>query len=355
MRDSKPSRRHVLKVSTALAAGVVFPAPLKAAWPTPTAVSQSMIEAARKERMVAFYTAMEIPLAESLGKAFEAKYPGIDVRVKRSGAERVFQRIGKEEDISIYEVDVVCSTDAGHFINWKRDGLLTHYVPEDVAKHFPPEQIDSDGMYATVLALLSPISYNTNLVRPEDAPKSFADLLDPKWKGKIIKGRPDYSGTVLTATFQIARDLGWPYLEKLAQQNITHVQSAIERGKKLALGESAIQADGADSNLLLLKEQGAPVEPVYPTEGTPLITAPCGVFRSAPHPNAARLFQSFLFGVEAQQVLVDASALRSFHALVKERPGRVSLSAIKLMKSDPASVEAQSEQIKARYNEIFGS
>jgi iron(III) transport system substrate-binding protein len=73
-----------------------------------------------------------------------------------------------------------------------------------------------------------------------------------------------------------------------------------------------------------------------------------------PYPNAARLFQSFLFSVEAQQVLIDTSALRSFHALAKERPGRVSLPAIKLMKSDPAAVEAQSEEIKARYNEIFG-
>jgi iron(III) transport system substrate-binding protein len=99
----------------------------------------------------------------------------------------VFRRIGKEEDVSIYEADVVCSTDAGHFINWKRDGLLTPYVPEDVAKHFPPEQIDSDGMYATVFALLSPISYNTNLVRPEDAPKSFADLLDPNGGAKSSK------------------------------------------------------------------------------------------------------------------------------------------------------------------------
>ena len=60
------------------------------------------------------------------------------------------------------------------------------------------------------------IGYNTNLVKLEDAPKSFADLLDPKWKGKIVKGRPDYSGTILTATFQIARELGWSYFEKLA-------------------------------------------------------------------------------------------------------------------------------------------
>jgi iron(III) transport system substrate-binding protein len=65
----------------------------------------------------------------------------------------------------------------------------------------------SDGIHDSG-ALLNPISYNTNLVRPEDAPKSFGDLLDPKWRGKIIKGRPDCSGTILTATFQIARDLG---------------------------------------------------------------------------------------------------------------------------------------------------
>ena len=90
-------------------------------------------------------------------------------------------------------------------------------------------------------------------------------------------------------------------------------------------------------------------------EGTPLITAPSGIFQSAPHPNAARLFQSFLFSLEAQQLLVDASGLCSFHALVKDRPIRASLRAIKLMKSDPAAVEAQREEIIIRYSKIFGA
>jgi ABC-type Fe3+ transport system substrate-binding protein len=76
--------------------------------------------------------------------------------------------------------------------------LLAPYLPEDVAKHLPLEQVDVDG--AAVFALLSPIGYNTNLVKPEDAPKSFADLLDPRWKGKIVKGQPDYSGTILHAS-----------------------------------------------------------------------------------------------------------------------------------------------------------
>ena len=208
MRNGKLSRRSVLKGSTAFAAPFLFSKLLKAAAPDPTAVSPALIEAARKEDTVAFYTAMEIPVAETLGKVFEAKYPGMVVQVKRSGAERVFQRIGKEEAIRLYEVDVICSSDASHFVNWKRDGLLAPYVPEDLARHFPPEQVDPDGTYASTFAVLSPIGYNTNLVKREDAPKSFADLLDPKWKGKIVKGRPDYSGAILTATFQIARDLG---------------------------------------------------------------------------------------------------------------------------------------------------
>src|SRR6266446_965175 len=85
-----------------------------------------------------------------MGMAFGAAF-----QQQLQGAERVFQRVGKEEEIRIYEVDVVCSTDAAHFIHWKRSGLLVPYVPEDVAKHLPREQLDVDGMYATAFALLS--------------------------------------------------------------------------------------------------------------------------------------------------------------------------------------------------------
>ncbi len=354
MRNRNLSRRDVLKASAVAAVGTVFAAPLNAAAPVATAVNPALIQAARKEGKVAFYTAMEIPVAETLAKTFQARYPGIAVHVKRSGAERVFQRIGEEEEIRLFEVDVVCSTDAAHFVRWKREGLLAPYLPEDVAKNLPSEQIDPEGSFATAFALLSPIGYNTNLIKPEDAPRSFADLLDAKWKGKIVKANPGYSGTILTATFELARDLGWSYFDKLARQQVTTVQSASEPPKRLALGESAVQADGAESDLLLLQQRGAPVAAVYASEGTPLVTAPSGIFQSAPNPNAARLFQSFLFGIQAQQLLVDAWNLCSFHALAKEKPGRRSLSDIKLMKSDPVMMEAQREDIKARYSRIFG-
>src|SRR5436190_7648325 len=168
------SRRDVLQGSSALAASSMF-ASVASAAPPASAVTPQLIEAAKKEGKVVFYTSIDLPVAERLAKAFEAKYPGIATRVERTGAERVFQRIGQEYASRIYAVDVVNSSDAAHFIVWKRDGLLAPYVPEDVARFYPPEHKDPDGTFASFRVWLSVIGYNTNLVKPEDAPKSFAD------------------------------------------------------------------------------------------------------------------------------------------------------------------------------------
>ena len=340
------------RLTFAAALMLVIGGPALAAAPAPTAVTPELIAAAKKEGTVVFYTSIELQTAEKLAKAFEAAYPEIKVQVERNGAERIFQRLAQERGSNIHAADVVEASDMGALILWKRQGWLAPFVPADVAK-WPAEQRDADGQFATVRFNLSPIVYNSRLLKPEEAPKSFADLLDPKWSGKIVKGHPGYSGTIMTATFQISRDLGWEYFEKLAKQKVMQVQSSADPPKKLALGERAIMADGNEYNLFQLKEKGEPVEIVYPTEGTPLIIGPSGVPKDAPHPNAARLLQSFLFSAEAQQLMVDSGGLRSFHAQVKDKPGRKPLREIKLMKDDPAAVEKQADEIKARYSKIF--
>jgi len=226
-------------------------------------------------------------------------------------------------------------------------------VSEDIAKYFPDQYRDPDGMSATSRIWLSSIAYNTNLVKPEDAPKSFADLLDPKWAGKMVKGHPAYSGTIMTATFQIVRELGWEYFEKLSKQRVMQVQSSTDPPKKLSLGERAVMADGNEYGIVLLKEAGQPVEPVYPTEGTPTISGPTGIFVTAPHPNAARLFQAWLHTRETQQFFIDFTAQYSVHAQVQSKPGRRKISDIKLMKEDAAGVEKMTEEIKTRYARLF--
>lgn len=346
------SRRDVLKGSGALALGFGSTRVVSAA-PPASAVTPELIAAARKEGKIVYYTSIDLPLAEKIAKSFEAKYPGIAVRVERTGAERVFQRIGQEYASRIHAVDVVNSSDAAHFIVWKRDGLLAAYVPEDVAQHYPGDHKNDDGLFASFRIGLSVIGCNTDLVKPEDRPKSFADLLNPKWKGKIVKAHPSYSGTIMTATYQLARDLGWPYLEKLAQQNVMQVQSASDPPKKLALGERAVQADGNEYNLFQLREAGQPVEPLYASEGTPLAIGPNGLFKNAPNPNAARLFQSYCFTAECQQLVIDVGGLRSMHPLTKEKAGHRPLKDIKTLKDDAEGVEKHGEEIRARYTKVF--
>jgi iron(III) transport system substrate-binding protein len=352
MSDARLSRRHVLKAGTALAA-TVFAQPSRAQAPEPSAITPALVEAARKEGKVVWYTSVDLPLAERIARAFEAKFSGIAMRVERTGAERVFTRIGQEYASRVYAVDIVNSSDAAHLIVWKRDGLLAPYVPQDVAQHYPPEHKDPDGHFASFRIFLCPVAYNTNLVKREEAPRSYADLLDPKWTGKIVKAHPSYSGTILTATYQMSRDLGWPYFEKLAQQRIMQVQSASDPPKKLALGERAVMADGVEYVLFQLKEKGDPIEIVYPAEGTPLIVGPNAAFKNAPNPNAARLLQSWMFSPDCQQLCIDFGGLRSAHALTRDKPGRTPLAQIKLMKDDPVAVEKESEAIKRRYTQLF--
>src|SRR6201746_2163220 len=243
------SRRTLLKGTGAVLAGAAFSTRVMADAPAAEPITPALIEAARKEGQLIYYTSTDLPVAEKLAKAFEAKYSGIAVRVERTGAERVFQRISQEYGSRIHAVDVVNSSDAAHFIVWKRDGLLAPYVPEDVAKFYPAEHRDADGMFASFRVWLSVIAYNTTLVKPEDAPKSFADLLDPKWAGKLVKAHPGYSGTIMTATYQMRRDLGWGYFEKLAKQRVMQVQSSADPPKKLELGERAVMVDGNEYNI----------------------------------------------------------------------------------------------------------
>lgn len=323
--------------------------------PAPYEVTPQLVAAATKEGKVVWYTTTDVKVAEGLAKLFETRYPGIKVQVERSGAERIFQRINQEYGSKIYNADVIESSDAVHFVAFKRNGWLQSAVPSDVAKFWLKEYRDPDGQFAAYRAHLSVIAYNTKLVKKEDAPRSHADLLDPKWDSKLVKAHPGYSGTIMTDTQALSQALGWGYFEKLGKQHVMQVQSSTEPPKKLAQGERPVMADGNEYNVFLLKESGVPIEPVYATDGTSLVVGNAGLLKSAPHPSAARLFYHFMFTREAQQSNSDVGGLRSFHREVKEKAGRMPLAQIKLLNSDPAALEGQVETIKKKYEEYFGT
>src|SRR6185295_2805913 len=171
MEGRKLSRRGILQGAATLAAGTMFASPVRAQAPEPVAITPDLVEAAKKEGKLILYSSMDLPVGEKLGKAFEAAYPGVAVRVERSGSERLFQRIDQEFGSGIRVAAVITTTEASHIISGEGNQWLAQFVSEDMARHFLPEYRDPDGMSATSRIYLSSMAYNTNLVKPEDAPK----------------------------------------------------------------------------------------------------------------------------------------------------------------------------------------
>src|SRR5437773_5777415 len=316
--------------------------------------TQAMVAAAVKEGKVVWYTSVDVKVAEAIAKAFRAAYPGIEVDVERSGSERVLQRINQEYQSGIKNVDVVNSSDASHFIFWKQQKWLAAHVPPDV-KRFPPQYKDPDGYYAAWRATLSVMGYNTNLVDAKDAPTGYMDLLDPKWKGKLVKSHPGYSGTSLTGTYAITKLLGWEYLEKLSKQQVQQLQSTTATPKSIASGERAVMVDGNEYNMYIEIDAKSPVKIVYAKEGTPFVTSPTAIFAEAPHPNAARVLENFLFTARIQQLIVNEGGTRSMHPDVKDPPGRTALAEIKLLPDDANGMLPQIADIHKRYTALFGN
>src|SRR3712207_2336302 len=147
------TRRIVLAAATGSLAFAAWPALAQA--PAPYEVDQALIDAARKEGTVVWYTATDVQVSERVGKAFEEKYPGMKVQVERAGSERVFQRISQEYGSNIHRADVIETSDAVHFLLFKRQGWLQPLVPAEVAKAWPAQVRDPDGQFAAYRAHLS--------------------------------------------------------------------------------------------------------------------------------------------------------------------------------------------------------
>jgi iron(III) transport system substrate-binding protein len=322
--------------------------------PHPAAAQDPRLEAAKKEGKVVWYTSLVLPSAEKVAKLFEAAYPGIKVEVHRTGSQRILQRVMQELQANIKNADVIHTSDAGHFVLLKEKKLLAQYTPAGVEK-FPAGFKDKDGYYFGLRATVNTILYNTKAVSAAEAPKTWKDLLDPKWKGKEVTAHPGYSGVIATHVLALVHLHGWDYFKQLAQNKVMLTQSAADPSSVVASGERVIAVNGGDYSAYQLKKKGNPIEIVYPKEGVPLVVSPTAITTFAPHPNAARLFTDFTFTREIQQVMADSEGLYTGHPDVKYPADKPKLSELKLLSVEPDELEKRNEEIKKRFVEFFGA
>jgi iron(III) transport system substrate-binding protein len=321
---------------------------------TGVAAQDARVAAAKKEGTVVWYTSLALPSAEKVAKLFEAAYPGIKVDVHRTGSQRVLQRLMQELQAGIKNADVVHTSDAGHFVLLKSKQLLARHTPPGTEK-FPAGFKDRDGYYYGLRATVNVIAYNTKTVTAADAPKTWKDLLDPRWKGKLVTAHPGYSGVIATHVLALVNLVGWDYFRQLAQNRVMIVQSAVDPAGVVASGERAVAVDGGEYTFYQTKKKGNPIEIVYPKEGVPLVVSPTAITVFAPHPSAARLFTDFTFSREIQQVLADSEGLYTGHPEVKYPADKPKLSDLKLLTVDPEELEKRDDEIKKRFVEFFGA
>ncbi len=312
------------------------------------------LDAAKKEGKVVWYTSLALSSSEKVAKLFEAAYPGIKVEVHRTGSQRILQRVMQELGANIKNVDVIHTSDAGHYVLLKEKKLLMKYTPAGV-EGFPASFKDKDGYHYALRATVNVIAYNSKIIPASEAPRTWKDLLDPKWKGKLVTAHPGYSGVISTHVLALVHLYGWDYYKQLAQNRLMLVQSAVDPSGVVASGERPVAVNGGDYTFYQIKKKGNPVEIVYPKEGVPLVVSPTAITSFAPHPNAAKLFTDFVFSRGTQQVLADSEGLYTGHPGVKYPADRPKLSELHLLHVDPEELEKRNEEIKSRFVEFFGA
>ena len=262
------------------------------------AASAADIEQARKEGEVVWYTAMNVPDAEVLRKPFNERYPFVRLTLLRSTGEKVRTRILTEAQAGRHTWDVV-SFNLLDIDALNREGLLAQYRSPETASAYPAGAVEANR--AAIYVRQYVIGYNTKLVKESEAPKSWEELLQPQWAGKLAIDESDVEWYAAMLDYW-GRDKGTQFMRALARQKPQQRRGHNLLTRLLVAGDfplALIHANEVEKE----KQDGAPVEWVRTLD--PVITSPSqvAIAEKAPHPAAARLFVDFLLSKEGQRLI----------------------------------------------------
>ena len=307
---------------------------------------------AKKEGKVVWYSSLSLPIAQEVCNLFNDKKMGFDCVLHRSGSGKLFKRYIQEAKSNIFTADVFHTSNLGHFVSLKKQDLIIKYVPKGADK-FPDAFKDKDGTWHILRAFAYVIVVNTTKVKPADEPKSWKDLLDPKWKGRMVNAHPSYSGAVSNGMSALINKFGWEFMDKLAAQKPRIVQSAVDTDVYVVRGEADISSGSGTYNSFGHIKKGEPIKMIIPEEGAPLIRSAQAILKSAPHPHAAKIFSDWLFSIEVQQVLANRGLFVG-HPDVKFPKGQISMKELKILPLEADEAAKMRKPLRKRFREQFG-
>jgi len=318
--------------------------------PAAPADEAGLYDAAKKEGKVVWWTAhYQLDAAEAVRDAFVARYPGIEVQFIRQTAQVIYQRLTQNLKAGVRELDVFASTDEAHYTGLKRQGVLAAYRPLGLG-NLPQafQNVDPDGAYHVGALGLVIINYHTKLTIP---PQKWTDLLDPRWKDQITVGHPGFSGYVGNWVVAMWDKFGWDYFAKLAKNNPKIGRSINDTVTDIVSGERLVGA-GSDGTSLDSKSRGNPINIQFPADDAILIVSPVAVLKDAPHPNAARLLESFYYTKEYSLAMSKTSNY-TLRADVPA-PSGIPIDRVKWYRNKVERLEKGVPEAIAKWRETFG-
>jgi iron(III) transport system substrate-binding protein len=308
------------------------------------------VAAARKEGRVVLYTSAPLAAAQKIATAFEAKY-GFTVELFRTGGVQVLRRFLMEQDAGHAGADVLVSSDLSAVRDLTARGTFVPFKPVDFDK-VPAAFNEPSGLYVAQRVSIISIYGRTDLVPAEQMPKTWMDLLDPRFKGKLVMTNPNFTSLQVAVVAMLSRAHGWEYFERLNRNDVMVVQGNEQALNLVKTGERPIAA-GADSQYASgARLQGHKIDNTFPADGTFAIPSTTSVVRGARHPNAAKLMAEFTLSLEAQR-LWPQSGVYAARTDVDPPLGSPPISTIKVAPIDYDYLKANSAAVKRRFSEIF--
>jgi iron(III) transport system substrate-binding protein len=275
---------------------------------------KELVDAANKEGKLVLYTALLLDAEQILMKEFNKKFPNVKVDIVRAPGARLFTRIETEAAANKLGADIMDLTDLG--LAKRIENLFADYTPPN-AKDIDKAAMVSDKLWPRTVHVYG-LAYNPAVI--QKPPKSWADLKDPAYKGKLGLVIAGSGGTTWTKAMFQRKVLGLDYWKEIAKQEPRLYESNGPLATAVVRGESPVAMLLVNASLPL-KNDGAPIEIAYPAEGLPATPGGAGIFKTASNPNAAKLFMNWFMSLEGQNAMAEKVGFSSVVKGAKVPPG----------------------------------
>ncbi len=269
-----------------------------------------LVEGAKKEGKLSLYTTLIVDqVVRPVKQAFEKEYPFVQVDFFRGNSERLVQKMMAEYQAKRYEVDIIDGTVSPTMV--RRANLLQRFYSPVLAE-YPSELKDAQGYWGSTNLYFFATGYNTRMIKPNEAPRTYEDLLNPRWKGQMMwstsrgSGAPIFIGTILST---MGPEAGKAYLQKLRTQNIAKTTASNRQVLDLTIaGEYPLALHIFNHHAFISKSAGAPVDWI-PHEPVTATIQTIALAKNSPHPHAAMLFMDFVMSEKGQKVFQQSNYL----------------------------------------------